>query len=191
MDRSLRVTEQSLGVQHEEYAGSLNIKGSMLERAKRYAEAGAAHEQALEIIREVFSRRSERSVEGTLVEILNDYAAFLLRKNPHGPADALPRAVALLDEANAHLERGEYGWRQVTMNRAHALHQSGRLDEAEGIFRDLVGFCEENHGPESYELSVALRDLADVLEDQGKDEEYEAVLLRAHEVDDAESGELL
>lgn len=66
---------------------------------------------------------------------------------------------------------------------ARALQRLGQLDAAEEVFRDLVAYCEEAYGDPSYELSVALRDLADVLEETGSPE-YEEVYLRSHEVDD-------
>jgi hypothetical protein len=59
-----------------------------------------------------------------------------------------------------------------------------RVDEARALFSDLVDYCEEAYGDPSYELYVALRDLSEVLHDLG-DPEYDAVYLRAHEVDDA------
>jgi tetratricopeptide (TPR) repeat protein len=183
MDRSLQVTQDSLGIEHEEYAGSLSIKGNILEAWKRYTEAGEAHRQALTIIRKVMDRRPEQEVQQTLVEILNDYAAYLLRDKPGLPEDAIGQAVALLDEALTHLAQGGYGWRQVMMNRARALQSMGQLTAAEQTFRDLVAFCEQAYGDPSYELSVALRDLAEVLQELGSPE-YEEVYLRAHEVDD-------
>jgi tetratricopeptide (TPR) repeat protein len=182
MDRSLEVTRSSLGTEHEEYAGSLSIKGNILEAWKRYDDAAMAHAEALAIIRRVAAQRPEPAVIGTMVEILNDYAIYLLRDEPNRSDDAL--ALALLDEALRHVERGDYGWRQVTMNRARALQRMGRHREAEPVLRDLVRYCEEAYGDPSYELSVALRDLADILGELGSPE-YDEVYLRAHEVDDA------
>jgi tetratricopeptide (TPR) repeat protein len=183
MDRSLEVTRDSLGIEHEEYAGSLNIKGNILEAWKRFTEAGEAHQQALTIIRKVMADRPKPEVRQTLVEILNDYAAYLLRDKPELPKDAPSQAVALLEEALVHTERGAYGWRQVAMNRARALQRMGQVTVAEEAFRDLVAYCEEAYGDPSYELSVALRDHAEVLKELGSPE-YDEAYLRAHEVDD-------
>lgn len=184
MDQSLQVTRDSLGTEHEEYAGSLNVKGNILEAWKRFAEADDAHREALRIIRRVAARRPEPAVLQTLVENLNDYAAFLLRDKPELLTDALTQALALLEEAHLHVDRGEYGWRQVEMNRAKALQRMGQLHRAEGIFRDLVIFCEEAYGDPSYELSITLRDHAEILRELGSPQ-YDEVYLRAHEVDDA------
>lgn len=183
MDRSLEVTRDSLGTEHEEYASSLSIKGNILEAWKRFTDAGEAHHQALMIIRKVIARRPEPGVRQTLVEILNDYAAYLLRDKPELPDDAVSQAVALLDEALRNVERGAYGWRQVAMNRAKAMRRLGQLAVAEEAFRDLVAFCEEAYGDPSYELSVALRDHAEVLKELGSPA-YDEVYMRAHEVDD-------
>jgi tetratricopeptide (TPR) repeat protein len=183
MDRSLEVTRDSLGVENNEYAGSLSIKGSILEESKRFTEAGEAHQQALTIIRKVMAHQPEPEVRQTLVEILNDYAAYLLRDKPGLPEDALNQAVALLDKALTQVERGAYGWRQVATNRAKALRRMGQLTVAEEAFRDLVAYCAQAYGDPSYELSVALRDHAEVLKELGSSE-YDEVYLRAHEVDD-------
>ncbi|MBV9450305.1 MAG: tetratricopeptide repeat protein [Streptosporangiaceae bacterium] len=183
MDRSLQVTRDSLGAEHEDYAGSLGIKGNILGSWKRYAEADAAHREALAIIRRVMARRPEPEVRQTMVEILNDYGAYLLGDAPGLPGDAPSQAVSLLDEALAQVGPGDYGWRQITMNRAHALRRLGQLGAAEEVFRGLVTYCEEVYGDPSYELSVALRDLADVLQETGNPE-YHDVYLRSHEVDD-------
>jgi hypothetical protein len=51
------------------------------------------------------------------------------------------------------------------MNRARALRRTGQLTVAEEAFRDLVAYCEDAYGDPSYELSVALRDHADVLKE--------------------------
>jgi tetratricopeptide (TPR) repeat protein len=125
MDRSLEVTRDSLGTEHEEYVGSLGIKGSILGSWKRYAEAREARQEALTIIRRVMARRPEPAVRQTMVEILNDYAAFLLRGAPDLPEDAPGQAVALLDEALAQLDRGDYVWRQVAMDRARRCRAWG------------------------------------------------------------------
>ncbi|WP_369258827.1 tetratricopeptide repeat protein [Streptomyces sp. R35] len=185
MGQSLEVTRASVGTDHEEYAGSLNILGSMLESWKRYEEAEAAHREALSIMRGLASRSSDSAVVQTLVEVLNDYAACLLREdNPARPPDADQRAADLLQEASALTRPGEHGWRQITANTGHALARAGRLQQAESRFREVVRYCEEHHGDPSYELYAALRDLADVLHERG-DPEAAQVYLRAHEVDDA------
>lgn len=105
MDRSLEVTRDSVGIEHEEYAGSLSIKGNILEAWKRFTEAGEAHQQAVMIIRKVMDRRAEREVRQALLEILNDYAAYLLRDKPEQPENALSQALALLDGALTHVAR--------------------------------------------------------------------------------------
>jgi hypothetical protein len=69
------------------------------------------------------------------------------------------------------------------MNRARALRRTGQLTVAEEAFRDLVAYCEDAYGDPSYELSVALRDHADVLKEL-RSPEYDEVYQRAHEVDD-------
>jgi hypothetical protein len=49
------------------------------------------------------------------------------------PDHAPDQAVALLDEALAQVERGDYGWRQISMNRARALRRKGHLAAAEDV----------------------------------------------------------
>ena len=181
MDQVLEVTVRSVGTEHEEYAGSLNIKGNVLGAMKRYGEAKQAHDEALAIIRRVAATRPVPEVVGTLVEILNDTASNLLR---HEKEDDTRRALALLDDANAHVERGEYGWTEIRFNRAEALRLLGRREEAESILRDLVNFSERAYGNPSLQLFAALANLAEVLEETGSPD-YDAIFRRAHEVDDA------
>jgi tetratricopeptide (TPR) repeat protein len=181
MDRSLEVTASSVGTEHEEYAGSLNIKGNLLGAMKRYGEAMQAHEEALAIIRRIAVARPVPEVIGTLVEVLNDSASDLLR---HEAEDDSRRALALLDEAEARVERGEYGWTEIRFNRAEVLRLLGRLEEAEAILRDLVVFSEHAYGDPSLQLLAALANLAEVLGETGSSD-YDAIFLRAHEVDDA------
>jgi hypothetical protein len=103
--------------------------------------------------------RPAPEVVGTLVEILNDSASALLRQESE---DGSRRALALLDEAEAHVERGEYGWTEIHFNRAEALRLLGRLDEAEAILRDQVEFSERAYGDPSLQLFAALANLAEV-----------------------------
>jgi tetratricopeptide (TPR) repeat protein len=183
MDQSLQFHRERIGVDDEEYASSLSIKAAMLSSRGQHNEAEQTHRQALASIRAVLARRPEPYVGGKLVEILNDYATHLLRHAAQFPA-ADDAAVALLDEALDHIRRGDYGWQQVTTNRAKAARKRGNLHEAETILRDLVQYCEQEIGDPSYELFAALADLADVLKERGSPD-YEAIYLRAHEVDDA------
>jgi tetratricopeptide (TPR) repeat protein len=184
MDRSLQFHRDRLGTDDEEYASSISIKGNMLSAGRRYQPAEQAHREALATIRTVAARRPEPQVIGTLVEILNDYAAHLLRSRADATQDNVEAAIGLLDEALTRVSRGEYGWRQIIANRARAWRLAGDLDAAETTYRELVGHCEEAYGDPSYELSVALADLADLLKERGSPD-YDAVYLRAHEVDDA------
>jgi tetratricopeptide (TPR) repeat protein len=181
MDQSLEVTARSVGTEHEEYAGSLNIKGNLLGAMKRYGEAMKAHDEALAIIRRVAAARPLPEVIGTLVEILNDAASDLLRQEKE---DDSRRALALLDDAEAHVERGEYGWTEIRFNRAEALRLLGHREEAKAILRDLVEFSERVYGSPSLQLFAALANLAEVLEET-ESPDYDAIFLRAHEVDDA------
>lgn len=181
MDRSLEVTAQSVGTEHEEYAGSLNIKGNLLGAMKRHSEAAEAHHQALAIIRRVAASRPAPEVIGTLVEVLNDSASDLLR---HDNTDDTRRALALLDDAERRVDRGDYGWTEIRFNRAEALRLLGHLDEAETILRDLVQFSEHAYGDPSLQLFAALANLAEVLKERDSPD-YDAIFLRAHAVDDA------
>jgi tetratricopeptide (TPR) repeat protein len=183
MDQSLQFHLERIGVNDEEYASGLSIKAAMLSARGQHEQAEQSHRQALDSIRAVLARRPEPYVEGKLVEILDDYATRLLR-NAAELQIADDTAVALLDEALGHLRRGDYGWQQVTTNRAKAAWRRGNLQEAETILRDLVHYCEQEFGDPSYELFAALADLADVLKERGSPD-YEATYLRAHEVDDA------
>jgi len=120
-------------------------------------------------------------VIGTLVEVLNDSASDLLR---HDREDDSRRALGLLDDAEARVARGEYGWTEIRFNWAEALRLLGRLDEAEAILRDLVEFSERACGNPSLQLFAALANLAEVLQETGSPA-YDMIFLRAHEVDDA------
>jgi tetratricopeptide (TPR) repeat protein len=181
MDHSLEVTARSVGTEHEEYAGSLNIKGNLLGAMKRYREATQTHGEALAIIRRLAAARPVPDVIGTLIEILNDSASELLRQKRENESR---RALALLDDAEAHVERGEYGWTEIRFNRAEALRLLGRREEAEVILRELVEFSERVYGDPSLQLFAALANLAEVLEEAGSPD-YDPIFLRAHEVDDA------
>jgi tetratricopeptide (TPR) repeat protein len=184
MDRSLQFHRDRLGTDDEEYASSLSIKAAMLSAGGRYQQAEQAHRESLETIRAVVARPPEPYVIGKLIEILNDYAAHLLRPKPGRTQGDVEAALGLLDEALTRVKRGEYGWRQVMANRARAWRLVGDLDAAEATYRDLVEYCEQAYGDPSYELYAALRDLADLLKERGSPD-YHAVYLRAHEVDDA------
>ncbi|MFG2085872.1 tetratricopeptide repeat protein [Spirillospora sp. NPDC048824] len=186
IEESLEVRARIFGTEDSDYAGTLSIKGYLLERAKRFTEAREAHQEALATMRRIVRRQPGRSTLETLVEVLNDYAACLRRGEPRADAsaEALRTAMRLLDEALHLVERGAYGWKQVMVNRAHVLRLEGRLDEAETIFRDLVDYCEATYGDPSYELYVALRELSELLWERDSPD-YDAVYLRAHEVDDA------
>lgn len=52
------------------------------------------------------------------------------------------------------------------------------------ILRDLVEFSERAYGDPSLQLFAALANLAEVLGEMGSPD-YDAIFLRAHEVDDA------
>lgn len=186
IDESLVARARTVGTEDADYAGTLSIKGNLLERVKRVPEALDAHREALSTMRRVVERRPAGSAAVTLAEVLNDYAACL-RGGGNGdgtPPAALRTAMALLDEALELVEPGAHPWKQVMVNRGRVLQLQGRLDAAETIFRELVGHCEAVYGDPSYELSVALRDLAAILWERDSPE-YDAVYLRAHEVDDA------
>jgi tetratricopeptide (TPR) repeat protein len=181
MDRSLEVTKATVGEASEAFAGSLNIKGNMLKRMKRYVEAGEIFELSLSTIRKVLLTDPTPEAKSTLIEILIDYAGGLL-ETPSYP-ERTNRALELLHEADLMLDEGDYGWRQVQLNLSAALKQSGDLETAAGNLRHLACYSETAYGSWSYELYATLAALAEVLGELGHPE-YDEVYLRAHQIDD-------
>jgi hypothetical protein len=149
MDRSLEVTACSVGNEHPEYVGSLNIKGNLLGAMKRYGEVMDAHDDALAIIRRVAAARPVPEVIGTWSR-----SSTTWRPTYSGMRGGRSRrALVLLDDADAHVERGECGWTEIRLNRAEALRLLGRLEEAEAILRDLGEFSERVYGNPSLQLT--------------------------------------
>lgn len=113
MDRSLQVTASSVGTEHEDYAGSLNIKGNLLGAMKRYGEAMHAHEEALAIIRRVATAHPVPEVIGPWSKSLATRRLTCCGKRGR----ATVAGVGVAGRADAHVERGEYGWTEIRFNR--------------------------------------------------------------------------
>lgn len=181
MDRSLDVTKATVGAVTEEFAGSLNVKANMLKHAGETRKAEEAHALSLETIRSVLGVNPTEEAQGTLVEILNDYAADLLQASPSPVRANL--AMELLKEADVMLTKGDYGWSQIQLNLADALRQTGDLQGASVTLRKLERYTETAYGPVTLERFAALHALAEVLKELD-DPQYDEVYLLAHEIDD-------
>jgi hypothetical protein len=96
----------------------------------------------------------------------------------------------LLDEVLAQLDRGDYGWRQVAMNRARALQRLGQLATAEEVVRDLLPTAKRHtasHPASCHRFARPSRRPSHghghVLEG-ASGPQYEEIYLRSHKVDD-------
>jgi tetratricopeptide (TPR) repeat protein len=133
-DAALKVTRDSRGVDNEDYAGTLELKANMLSFAGKTREATRAYAEAEEIIRRIYEQDPSEDVVQVYREVLNDYAAFLLRGHAHRrPADR-DLARKMLREAIATMDERDHGWFQAHSNLA-------AISRVTGTGRKRMIFC--------------------------------------------------
>ncbi|MCG5449640.1 hypothetical protein [Micromonospora hortensis] len=176
---SLDHVAAAYGTGCETYAESLTVHANILAAAGRAADAAAAHEQAVGILRTLYGTCSTDHIRGLLVDALNDHAAHLL-------SSGAPTAAArkLLDEANKLVRHGDYGWTQITLNLARACRAAGDLTEARDYLESLREHCVKTRLSVSTTHVCTVVDLAEVYSDLG-DPRADATLREAHRLDNA------
>ncbi|MEV8374728.1 tetratricopeptide repeat protein [Kribbella sp. NPDC056861] len=181
---SITHVAEKCGTNHEKYAEGLTVHAGVLAAAGQTAEAGRAHEQAVEILRALHVARPTDHIRGLLVEALNDHAAHLLSDGGSATLGA-----EVLAEANMLVRRGEYGWTQVTLNLARACRAAGDLVGARGHLESLRDHCVETGQNQSITQLCALVDLAEIYDELG-DRRAGPTLREAHRIDNALVGAL-
>jgi tetratricopeptide (TPR) repeat protein len=181
-DEAVAVAAQSVGVDDEEYASSLNFKANILAAARRYVEAEETHRAALDVMRAVMARRPEQGNVQYLVEILNDAASVILG---HGQTQQeRQRALDMLDEAAGLADPEAHGWTEIMWNRAVALYQLGHLRESASLWPEIAEHAQVHFGDPSRRLLAVLRNFIVVLEKLGHPD-ADAVARRADAIEEA------
>ncbi|WFE35092.1 tetratricopeptide repeat protein [Micromonospora sp. WMMD975] len=177
--RSLDHAAAAYGTDHETYAESLTVHANILAAAGSSADASRTHEQAVGILRTLYTARPTDHIRGLLVEALNDHAKHLLSTG--APVTA---GRELLKQADRLVRRGEHGWTQITLNLARACRTAGDLAAARDYLESLRDYCDGTRLDPSTTLVCTLVDLAEVYDELG-DKRAGPTLRRAHRVDNA------
>jgi tetratricopeptide (TPR) repeat protein len=154
-------------------AATLNTLGNLLMDTERFADAEAAHGEALSLRRQHLD-----AGHPSIAVSLNNLALTLTEQDRFGDAEPLYR------EALARL-RDQFGTRHMYVaigcnNLADAIQKQGRDREAEPLYREAIGLMRDLH-PNGHPATALFESKwAGTLAAFGRYAEAEPVLLRSH-----------
>jgi serine/threonine protein kinase/Tfp pilus assembly protein PilF len=166
---ALALDRQIFGENHSYVAASLDNLGSVLRLQGKFAEAERTFRQALAVNRAVFGERHS----AVALNLNNIGQVRLLQGDATGAASTLREAHALYQSL---FGREHLFPRTVGLNLARALHETGKLDEAERLLREGAEGADADK-PSDRSLYIGSRlGLAQVLTTSGRTAEAHTIL---------------
>lgn len=173
--RSLDILSRRSDLERSSQASTLRNLAKLHFKTNKTDEAEAEFRQALDILQSLDSDN-----KSTIGVLLNDLGELLLKANKLTDGEAMIRCGIKMLESN----QDTYSIEGGLNNLAQALEASGRLEDAEELYRKSLKLSELTYGVNHPSVAVRLNNLGNILRATQREAEAEILHRRALEIDE-------